>query len=169
MLRQSRFASIAVLSLCGHASAQQSILPCAQAILEARVDAEANRIVGLYSSRIDIGPCAGGPRSQVRGLNQFHNGGTLTETGSPPPFSRGPGLGVWRYNRATQSYEARMDFARFLPDGSFDGFSDVQREIVLNPDGSGFQDTIRARLLNPDDSLRMKLCGTAVAQRVQVR
>lgn len=142
--------------------------PSTQAILEERLQAETNRIVGLYSSRIEIGACAGGPRQQLRGMNQFHLGGTLTETGSPPPFTRGPGYGVWRYNRATQRYEARMQFLRYLPDGSFDGVSDVHRVLRLSADGNAFQDEIVARLLNPDDSLRVELCGTAEGRRIPI-
>jgi hypothetical protein len=155
----------AALFLSTAASAQN---PAAQAILAERLQAETNRIVGLWSSRIDIGPCAGGPRQQLRGLNQFHLGGTLTETGTPPPGTRGPGYGVWRFNRATQRYEARMQFLRYLPDGSFDGFSDVHRELRLSDDGNVYIDEIVARLLNPDDSLRVELCGTAEARRVPI-
>ena len=120
------------------------------------------------TSRIEIGPCAGGPRQQLRGMNQFHLGGTLTETGSPPPATRGPGYGAWRFNRATQRYEARMQFLRYLPDGSFDGVSDVHRQIRLSADGNAFVDEIVARLLNVDDSVRVELCGTAQAQRVPI-
>lgn len=126
------------------------------------------RIVGLWSSTIDIGPCAGGPRSQLRGLNQFHAGGTLTETGSPPPATRGPGLGAWQFNRGTQRYEARMQFFRFRPDGSLDGSSDVHREIRLSADANSFEDQIVARLLDTGGNLVVELCGTANATRVPV-
>ncbi len=156
---------LSALGLPSKVSAQN---PAAQAILEERLQAETNRIVGLWTSRIEIGPCAGGPRQQLRGMNQFHLGGTLTETGSPPPSTRGPGYGAWRFNRATQRYEARMQFLRYLPDGSFDGVSDVHRVIRLSADGNVFVDEIVARLLNPDDTLRVELCGTAQAQRVPI-
>lgn len=126
------------------------------------------RIVGLWSSTIEIGPCAGGPRSQLRGLNQFHAGGTLTETGSPPPATRGPGFGVWQFNRGTQRYDARMQFFRFRPDGSLDGSSDVHREIRLSADASSFEDQIVARLLDNDGNTVVELCGTATAVRVPV-
>jgi len=155
----------AALCLSATVSAQN---PAAQAILEERLQAETNRIVGLYSSRIELAPCAGGPRQQLRGMNQFHLGGTLTETGSPPPGTRGPGFGVWRFNRATQRYEARMQFLRYLPDGSFDGVSDVHRVLRLSADGNVYNDEIVARLLNPDDSLRVELCGTAEGRRVPI-
>jgi hypothetical protein len=155
----------AALCLSSAANAQN---PLTQSILEERLQAETNRIVGLYTSRIEIGACAGGPRQQLSGMNQFHLGGTLTETGSPPPGTRGPGFGVWRYNRATQRYEARMQFLRYLADGSFDGVSDVHRELRLSADGNLYNDAIVARLLNPDDSLRVELCGTAEGRRVPI-
>ena len=137
-------------------------------VREAVLAGEANRIVGLWQSTIDLGPCAGGPRMNVRGLNQFHAGGTLTETGSPPPTSRGPGYGVWRYDRASRRYDARMQFARFTPEGQFDGFTDIHRELTLSQDGNVYNDQIVARLLNPDDSVRVALCGTAVGRRQSV-
>lgn len=137
-------------------------------VRDAVLAGEANRIVGLWQSTIDLGPCAGGPRMNVRGLNQFHAGGTLTETGSPPPTSRGPGYGVWRYGRASRSYDARMQFARFTTAGQFDGFTDIHRQITLSQDGNVYNDQIVARLLNPDDSLRVELCGTAVGRRQPV-
>lgn len=140
----------------------------ADIVRDALLAREANRIVGLWQSTIEIGPCAGGPRSQLRGLNQFHAGGTLTETGSPPPSTRGPGLGAWRWNRGTERYDARMQMLRYLPDGSFDGFTDIHRQLRLNTDATVFNDEIVARLLNLDGSVRVELCGTAVGQRVPV-
>jgi hypothetical protein len=126
------------------------------------------RIIGLWSSTIDIGPCAGGPRMQLSGLNQFHAGGTLTESGSPPPGTRGPGLGVWRFNRSSNRFDARMQFIRYLPDGSFDGFTDIHRDIRLGFGGHEYTDEIVARLLNTDGSVRVELCGTATGTRVPI-
>jgi hypothetical protein len=126
------------------------------------------RIIGLWSSEVDLGPCAGGPRFQGRGLNNFHAGGTLTEVGSPPPSTRGPSLGVWSFNRGNQRFEARMQFIRYLPDGSFDGITDIHRELRLSFDASQYTDEIVARLLNPDGSLRVELCGTATGTRVPI-
>lgn len=157
---------VVAFSLCAHLGAQAQVL--LHRPLSPPFAPPNERIVGLWTSAIEIGPCAGGPRTQLRGLNQFHAGGTLTETGSPPPGTRGPGLGVWTFNRATQRFDARMQFIRYLPDGSFDGFTDVHRELRLSPDARQFNDEIVARLLNPDGTLRVELCGTAVGTRVPV-
>ncbi len=126
------------------------------------------RIIGLWTSSVEIGACAGGPRMQLRGLNQFHAGGTLAETGSPPPSTRGPGYGVWQFNRGTQRFDARMQFIRYLPDGSFDGFTDIHRDIRLGFGGNEYTDEIVARLLNADGSVRVELCGTATGTRVPI-
>lgn len=178
MLTFTRTALLAALLSTGFAHANTpdgtSLTPSQVALLSADIvrDAllarEANRIVGLWQSSIDIGPCAGGPRNALRGMNQFHAGGTLTETGTPPPSTRGPGYGVWRWNRGAERYDARMQFLRYLPDGSFDGVTDVHRQLRLNTEATVFQDEIVARLLNPDGSLRAELCGTATGIRVPV-
>ena len=154
-------ALLLTLSVSAHAQIQLPRLP-------PQFVPPAERIIGLWNSEVDLGPCAGGPRFQGRGLNAFHAGGTLAEVGSPPPTTRGPSLGVWSFNRGTQRFDARMQFIRYLPDGSFDGFTDIHRELQLSFDAQQYSDQIVARVLNSDGSVRVELCGTAIGTRVPV-
>jgi hypothetical protein len=130
--------------------------------------ANANRIVGMWSAQVDAGPCAGGPRRQFRAMNVYHTGGTLTDTNAMPPTSRGPAFGLWSWNQQNGSYDTRMQFYRYLPDGSFDGVQDIHREITLSADGNSSSDIVYVRVLNADDTLRVELCGTATATRVTI-
>lgn len=139
------------------------------ALLHALSRVEENRIIGLWDARVDVGACTGsGPRRQFRGLNVFNLGGTLVDTNAFAPTTRGPGFGTWLHDRRTGKYESRMQFYRYLPDGTFDGVQDITRETTLSADGNRTEDVVYVRVLNPDDTLRMEMCGTAVATRVGI-
>lgn len=138
------------------------------ALLHALSSVPANRIVGLWNAQVQLSPCSGGPSFQIRSINAFNLGGTLVDTAAGPPTSRGPGFGAWIYNHRDRTYSARMHFFRYMPDGSFDGTSDVRREISLSDDGMQASEAIVARNLNPDGTLRVELCGTATGTRVPI-
>jgi hypothetical protein len=138
------------------------------ALGHALYSARVNRLVGLWDARVDVGPCAGGPRRQFRAMNVFHAGGTLSDFNTLPGSARGPGFGVWQFQPSVERYESRFQFYRYLADGSFDGVQDVHQETTLSDDGNGLTSTVVARVLNPDDSLRVELCGTATATRVGI-
>lgn len=127
----------------------------------------ANRIVGLWQVSVTVSPCAGGPARSFIAYSTYHAGGTLSDTNATPPNTRGPGHGVWQYQGGSQ-YTSRFQFFRYLPDGSYDGVSDIRTETTLGADGMEYSTEVRARLLNPDGSLRADLCGIGVAQRVSV-
>lgn len=136
------------------------------ALLHALSSVQANRIVGVWNTRVELAPCAGGPRIAFNAMNVFNLGGTLVDTNATAPTSRGPGFGTWVYNPRDRTYSARMQFFRYLPDGSFDGVNDIRRELSLSDDGLQLADAIVARILNADNSLRVEMCGTANATRV---
>lgn len=163
LLRTAALALAGFVAAPAHATEKSDF-----ALLHAFSLVQENRIVGLWESRVDLGPCnnAPGTRRQFRGLNAFNLGGTMTDTNAAGPATRGPGFGAWVYDRREKTYRIRMQFYRYLPDGSFDGLTDIHREATLAVDGKTFSDVIYARLLNPDDSLRLEMCGTASATRV---
>lgn len=139
------------------------------ALLHALSKVSENRLVGVWESQVDIGPCTGsGPRRQFRGLNVFNLGGTMVDTNGAAPSTRGPGFGTWLYDAPSKTYRIRMLFYRYLPDGSFDGLSDIHREATLADDAQSFTDEIYVRLLNPDNTLRAEMCGSAAATRLGV-
>ena len=124
-------------------------------------------IVGLWDTHVTAGPCPAGPIVfRGRGLNVFHAGGTISATNNLPPFANGPTYGVW-HSLGHGQYSVRMQFYRYLPDGTFDGIQDIRRTLLISADHQRTQETTFVRVLNPDDSLRTTLCGAATAQRVQ--
>lgn len=127
----------------------------------------ANRIVGLWQMRVSVAPCTGGPSRNFIAYNTFHGGGTMSDTNAAPPSTRGPGQGVWRY-MGQGLYKARFQFFRYLPDGSYDGVSDIHLGVSLAANDSQLTQDVRGHNLNPDGSLRVELCGTAVGERVGV-
>ena len=157
-------AALCCPALAAAESTTKSDFALAHALHSARV----NRLVGLWDARVDVGPCGGGPRRQFRAMNVFHAGGTLSDFNTLPGSARGPGYGAWQFRVATERYESRFQFYRYLPDGSFDGVQDVHQETTLSEDGNRLDSTVVARVLNPDDSLRVELCGTATATRVGI-
>ena len=155
----------AAIALCcaGGATAE----PKFDAAIGAAVsNAKANRIVGLWTARVDVGPCAGGPRRQLRSQNLFNAGGTLNDVGSVPPTERSVGFGLWAFDPSEETYSIRMQFYRFLPTGEFDGVNDIRRESILSADGNSATEAVSVRVLNPDGTLRVELCGTSNATRV---
>lgn len=142
---------------------------CAQALElpTGALPVSANRIVGLWDTQVIAGPCHSGITTfRGRGLNVFHAGGTVSATNNLPPTANGPTYGVWVY-RGHGDYRARMQFFRYLPDGSFDGVQDIHRSMLLSGDGQRTDETTNVRVLNADGSLRVELCGAAIAQRVR--
>ena len=164
LLRTALFAALALPCLPAPAAEKSDF-----ALIHALSRVDENRIVGLWDSRVDVGACSGGgPRRQFRAMNVFNLGGTLNDTNVFGPSSRGPGFGTWLHDRRSGKYESRMQFYRYLPDGTFDGVQDITRETTLSADGNRTDDVVYVRVLNPDDSLRLEMCGTAVATRVGI-
>lgn len=87
---------IATLALAAAGTAQALPTPSPEELAAIRAE-RANVIVGVWDSQVVLGPCAGaaGPTRRFRGLNTFHLGGTLSDTNSAPPGSRGPGMGTY--------------------------------------------------------------------------
>jgi hypothetical protein len=127
----------------------------------------ANRIVGLWSVQVTLGPCGAPANRSFIALNTFHAGGTLSDSNTLPGSLRSPGHGAWRYV-GRGMYEGRMQFYRFLPDGSYDGLQDITQTVELQGRGDRYESAVRARVLNVDGTLRVELCGLAVGRRVEI-
>lgn len=127
----------------------------------------ANRIVGLWQVEVTLAPCAGGPAQTRIAYNIYHAGGTLSDTNADPPTARGPGQGIWQYQGHRQ-YKTRFQFYRYLPDGSYNGITDVQTDVYLDAQSTQYSQTVYARNLGPNGNLQVELCGSAVGERVDI-
>ena len=129
----------------------------------------ANRIVGLWRVDVTTAPCAGGPAVHFSAFGNFHAGGTMTDFNTFSPASRSTGMGIWRYNGrdrdGTARYTVRFQFFRHV-NGVLDGVQDIGGTIYLDRNGNSYVHEVRAHALNNDGSVRVELCGTALAERV---
>lgn len=123
-----------------------------------------HRIVGLWHANMTVAPCLGGPARTFFGMETFHAGGTMSNTNQHPGSSRGPGQGIWKYDGGRR-YRFEYHFVRYLPDGSFDGLTEIHNDLVLNAAATTYNGTVYSRILNLDGSLRAEMCGTVAGVR----
>lgn len=129
----------------------------------------ANRIVGLWQVQVNVGPCANpNIRESFLALSNYHAGGTLSDTNMNPPTTRGPGFGIWEH-QGHGLYKTRFQFARYLPDGSFDGLLDVQPTVILNAAGTSYSADVFAQVLDDEGNVLLDVCGTANGERVPIQ
>ena len=71
-------------------------------------------------------------------LYSFHEGGTVSETGSrSPPSARSPGHGIWKRTGRT-TFDVRNAFQGFDPNGFLATSMDIRSSVQLSRDGSTF-------------------------------
>lgn len=71
-------------------------------------------------------------------LNTFHEGGTVSETGSrSPPSARSPGHGIWK-RTGRKTFDARYTFQGFDANGFLATNMDIRSDIELSADGNAF-------------------------------
>lgn len=83
------------------------------------------------------------PPNPFPSLNTFHEGGTMSETGSrSPPSMRSPGHGVWK-QVGRKRYSTRNTFQSFDANGLLAADMDLRSDIKLSRDGSRFTGVTR--------------------------
>lgn len=122
-------------------------------------------VVGLWLATVTQRNCATGEVLAVfQGQQVFHHGGTLSDTNSGPPTSRGVGFGTWQRTGPT-SLTVRFRFMRFGPDGQLAGFSLVTREVALSADGQSATAQTTVQIQNPAGVTVATGCASDVAAR----
>ena len=125
----------------------------------------AGRIEGVWAVRVTILQCdTGNPIRDVRAMNMFTHGGTLTETATS--FLRGSSLGTW-HQVGAQDYTAIFRFFRFNADGSFAGATKVTRTIELCRDANEFTATSSFENFDANDNLIATGCARETASRFE--
>lgn len=101
------------------------------------------------------------------GLQTFHVGGTVSETGSrSPPSTRSPGHGVWR-RVGPDDFVARYTFQLFDPNGFLLNIMDISNDIRLAHDGDSFSGVSRLRMTDVSGNT-LKFCATMEAERITI-
>jgi hypothetical protein len=98
----------------------------------------------------------------------FQAGGTIVDNPRFPPggapnasglYARNQGLGTWSYDPATHQFDNFVD-------GVYDGYSTVDRELVLSEEGLLASGPVRSDRFKADGSLVTEVCGQAVSSRL---
>ena len=126
----------------------------------------ANTIVGTWEFRARLFVCATGQTLQsIRASSVFNAGGTMLDTNTAPPSTRGPGFGIWTYDPQTRSYAVQMRLYRYNADGSFAGVAQVRRTLRLSASGDSATGTIAGQILGPNEELLASTCGEETGVR----
>jgi hypothetical protein len=122
--------------------------------------------VGVWIPEITQRDCASGaPLAVFKGFSVLHHGGTLSETNTSPPASRGPGWGTWE--RHGDGYRSVFRFMRYFPDGNLAGYTVVRRTFTLAADGNSLTGVSRLEIQDPAGNLLGTGCATDVTVRFQ--
>jgi len=126
----------------------------------------ANAIVGTWEFQARLFVCANGQTlQQFRAASVFNAGGTMLDTNTAPPSTRGPAFGIWTYDPQAGHYVAQMRLYRYNPDGSFAGVAEVRRTLTLSSDGDSATGTFTGRLLGPNEEVLALTCGEETGAR----
>lgn len=120
----------------------------------------ANAIVGVWEFQARLFVCATGQTlQQIRASSVFNAGGTMLDTSTAPPATRGPAFGTWNYDQQAGRYDVLMRLYRYNPDGSFAGTTQVRRTLQLSADGDGATGTFTGQILGPHEEVLAVACG----------
>ena len=126
----------------------------------------ANAIVGAWEFHARLFVCANGQTLQnIRASSVFNAGGTMLDTNTAPPDTRGPAFGIWTYDHQTGRYAVQMRLYRYDPDGSFAGVTQVERSLQLSSDGDSAIGTFTGRILGPNEEVLAVACGEETGVR----
>ena len=125
----------------------------------------ADPIEGVWEGAVSVTHCStGAVLATFMGSNQFHRGGTMSDTNSSPTATRGPGFGTW--TKSGSAYTVKFRFFAYDAAGVLVGTRRVTRAVTLAADGRTATGTNTNELFNPAGVLIATQCGTDTATRV---
>ncbi|MFL6662598.1 MAG: hypothetical protein ACJ8G7_10470 [Rhizobacter sp.] len=103
--------------------------------------------------------------ASFRGLQVYHRGGTLTDTGGGPTATRSAGFGVW--TRSGDTVTTKFRFFRYNADGSPAGSSIVARTVTLGADNKSVTGASQVTVLDTAGNTVAQGCSTDTGTRFQ--
>jgi hypothetical protein len=132
---------------------------------DATAQQTADPIEGVWDAEVTVRNCSTEAIiSTFRGVNMMHRGGTVSDTNSAAPATRGPGFGHWSRN-ADGSYAVKFRFYRYNADGSLAGVSVVSSVRTLQADGGAYEGVTRAEFRDLNGAVLQTVCVTDVGTR----
>lgn len=126
----------------------------------------ANRIVGTWEFQARMFTCDTRQTvMELRASSVFNAGGTMLDTNTAPPDTRGPAFGTWTYDPRSRRHLVQMRLYRYNPDGSFAGVAEVRRTLTLSADGDSSSGTFTGQILGPNEELLATTCGSETGVR----
>ena len=128
---------------------------------------ENNPFVGVWlhdAARVDC--VSGTVLARFKAMQMIHDGGTLTDTNSAGPTTRGPGFGVWE-RIGQHQYTIKFRYARYFPDGNLDGYTVVSGNTALAHDGKSVTNSSQVQIRDASDVLVATACAKTMGTRLQ--
>jgi hypothetical protein len=157
--------STAVAALATVAVAASIFSPSVHANGE-RHASDSDPFVGVWlhdAARVDC--TSGTVLLRFKAMQMIHQGGTLSDTNSTPPTTRGPGFGVWE-RTGERRYEIKFRYARYFPDGNLDGYTVVSGKTLLSHDGNSVTNSSRVEIRDATDFLVATACASTTGTRL---
>jgi hypothetical protein len=134
---------------------------------DAQHRSDSDPFIGFWlhdAARVD---CASGTvLLRFQAMQMIHDGGTLSDTSSAGPTTRGPGFGTWE-RTAERQYAIKIRYARYFPDGNLDGYTIVRGTTVMSPDGRSVTNTSKVEIRDASDALVATACAQTTATRFE--
>ena len=99
-----------------------------------------------------------------KAMQMIHHGGTLSDTNSAAPTTRGPGFGDWERTGDNQ-YAIKLRYARYFADGNLDGYTVVRGNTALATDGNSLTNSSRVEIRDASDALVVTACARTTGTR----
>lgn len=125
-----------------------------------------NRIVGTWEFQVHLFNCnTHQTLARFRAASVYNAGGTMLDTNTAPPNTRGPAFGIWTYDPRTGEYITQFRLYRYHPDGSFAGVNEVRGTATLSHDGNQLTGQTTAKILGPNEEVLAESCGSNAGTR----
>ncbi len=122
-------------------------------------------IEGVWRNRVTVKDCQSGTvLATFPGLLNYHQGGTMSETGATNPALRSSGYGIWEF-RGRRTYTGKFTFYTFNPDGSLAGSQEINQNIVIARDGTRLTDNAHVNIFDANGNFVFNVCATAEGTR----
>lgn len=131
----------------------------------AHAEDQADPYEGLWDAEVTQRHCTtGAVMGSFRGSQLIHRGGTLSDTNSTPPTTRGPGFGTW-VRTAPGRYGITFRFFRYNADGSLAGQAVITSTRTLSADGNSYEGDTRGESRDMAGNVLGTLCVTDIGTR----
>jgi hypothetical protein len=122
-------------------------------------------IEGVWKNQVTVKDCQSGTvLASFPGLLNYHQGGTMSETGGTNPALRSPGYGIWEF-RGGRNYGGKFTFYTFAPNGTLVGSQEINQNIVISHDGTRLTDNAFVNIFDADGNLLFSVCAAAAGTR----